>query len=374
MEPRSILKRSQSLKSVTWEKPTWTDGSLQDKRTSVSQLVAKYQVGSSQQVQTTTVIDIEEKPKEDLTMYDSREKGPRPEARPGLVLKEKRRSIADFRDSTEKLSVSVKAISALYLSKVSPQETKTLVASTELGKRTISTKMAENEGYPHKTTIGSMQQRRRKNELKRLLKHTHPEITMLDKVVDKELAAVLKSEEEEAAAETGYEGEVFSKCLIFENSTTGEKVTMRGKKACKETEDERRQRLSVHMDEIMRGNIPAAMEIYDNLRKQEELENILIRVEEIEKDTSEFQPVSQEKCSACFSPVYSMERVATDKSVFHKRCFCCKHCKKKLSMLNYASLHGKLYCTFHYKQLLRTKGGEEEMEPTPQHQAPGTNN
>ncbi|CAL9698052.1 unnamed protein product [Knipowitschia caucasica] len=445
-----------------------------------------------------------------------------------------------------------------------------------------------------------------------------------------------------------------------EQLNEGEKVTMRGKKACKETEDERRQRLSVHMDEIMRGNIPAAMEIYDNLRKQEELENILIRVEEIEKDTSEvdvkslkkvfedvpdwvvssntnkniiqqekqkeerpksvksnsetrspmahvfgdlaraseeithlkeqtlarlldieesikkallsvsnlksesdiaglsslfkeslggvqtpaysgnistisigssrikaqdsvfntnenessevgspkqpsptsspafisisaarksdippettfcsscrsvpkpeekfrttktltchspsqvkkgdprhggkkpcppkpkrevsmlevqtdpkgtktshacpstitenyertdtfgnkfystktstvlntepqkqvsihpeFQPVSQEKCSACFSPVYSMERVATDKSVFHKRCFCCKHCKKKLSMLNYASLHGKLYCTFHYKQLLRTKGGEEEMEPTPQHQAPGTNN
>lgn len=65
------------------------------------------------------------------------------------------------------------------------------------------------------------------------------------------------------------------------------KVEMRDKKGRMETEDERRQRLSVHMDEIMKGNIIAAMEIFDNLRKQEELQSILSRVEEIEKDTSE---------------------------------------------------------------------------------------
>lgn len=41
------------------------------------------------------------------------------------------------------------------------------------------------------------------------------------------------------------------------------------------------------MDEIVRGNIPAAMEIFDNLRKQRELQSFLSRVEEIEKDTSE---------------------------------------------------------------------------------------
>lgn len=65
------------------------------------------------------------------------------------------------------------------------------------------------------------------------------------------------------------------------------KVEMREKKGRNETEDERRQRLSVHMDEIMRGNITAAMDIFDNLRKQEELQSILCRVEEIEQDTSE---------------------------------------------------------------------------------------
>lgn len=65
------------------------------------------------------------------------------------------------------------------------------------------------------------------------------------------------------------------------------KVEMREKKGRTETEDEHRQRLSVHMDEIMRGNITAAMEIFDNLRKQEELQSILSRVEEVEEDTSE---------------------------------------------------------------------------------------
>ncbi|XP_074550117.1 xin actin-binding repeat-containing protein 1-like [Halichoeres trimaculatus] len=64
------------------------------------------------------------------------------------------------------------------------------------------------------------------------------------------------------------------------------KVEIREKRGRTETEDQRRQRLSVHMDEIMRGNISTAMEIFDNLRKQEELKCILSRVEEIEEDTS----------------------------------------------------------------------------------------
>ncbi|XP_066530771.1 xin actin-binding repeat-containing protein 1-like [Hoplias malabaricus] len=63
-------------------------------------------------------------------------------------------------------------------------------------------------------------------------------------------------------------------------------VTMREKKVRKESEEERRQRLSVHMDEIMRENASAAMDIFDQLRRQEELKNILSKVEEIEEDTS----------------------------------------------------------------------------------------
>ncbi|CAG5897116.1 unnamed protein product [Menidia menidia] len=61
----------------------------------------------------------------------------------------------------------------------------------------------------------------------------------------------------------------------------GDKVVMREKKG-RETEDERRQRLSVHKDEIMKGNMNAAMEIFENLRKREELKGVLSQVEEIE--------------------------------------------------------------------------------------------
>ncbi|KAK3541025.1 hypothetical protein QTP86_012188 [Hemibagrus guttatus] len=64
-------------------------------------------------------------------------------------------------------------------------------------------------------------------------------------------------------------------------------VTMREKKGRRESEAERRQRLSVHMDEIMKGNANAAMEIFDKLRKQEELKTILSKVEEIEGEASQ---------------------------------------------------------------------------------------
>uniref|UniRef100_A0A8C9SJW5 Xin actin binding repeat containing 1 n=1 Tax=Scleropages formosus TaxID=113540 RepID=A0A8C9SJW5_SCLFO len=73
------------------------------------------------------------------------------------------------------------------------------------------------------------------------------------------------------------------------------KVVLREKKPKKETDDERRQRLSIHKDEIMRGNVKAAMEIFENLKKQEELKIILSKVEEIEGDTSEVD-VKSMKC------------------------------------------------------------------------------
>ncbi|XP_069067171.1 xin actin-binding repeat-containing protein 1 [Pleurodeles waltl] len=64
-----------------------------------------------------------------------------------------------------------------------------------------------------------------------------------------------------------------------------QEVIMR-QKPCRESEDERRKRLSVHKDEIVKGNVKAAMDIYENLRKQEELQKILSKVEEYEEETS----------------------------------------------------------------------------------------
>lgn len=62
-------------------------------------------------------------------------------------------------------------------------------------------------------------------------------------------------------------------------------VAMR-EKGKKETEDERRKRLSAHKEEIMRGNVKEAMEIFENLRRQEQLQEILTRVREFEEETS----------------------------------------------------------------------------------------
>nr|XP_014348334.1 PREDICTED: uncharacterized protein LOC106704870 [Latimeria chalumnae] len=59
-------------------------------------------------------------------------------------------------------------------------------------------------------------------------------------------------------------------------------------------------------------------------------------------------------------PVYSMERMVPDKHIFHRACFCCKHCKTKLSLHNYAALHGEFYCSIHYDQFFKAKGNYDE--------------
>ncbi|XP_051796417.1 LIM domain-containing protein [Acanthochromis polyacanthus] len=179
---------------------------------------------------------------------------------------EKRRSAADFRDSSfiqtkEKLSVSVKAMSALYLSKVAPKESTHSPLKLEQdqsrksGKGVKLVKMSEDStsqqrkddlppppsagcqsgwedfslAHPQQPMASQISkekfyQQRKKCELRRLLKHTHPELKMLDDVVDEELAEVLSSEGS-TAGETGYEGEVFSRRLIFENCGRSNQVS-----------------------------------------------------------------------------------------------------------------------------------------------------
>lgn len=51
-----------------------------------------------------------------------------------------------------------------------------------------------------------------------------------------------------------------------------------------------------------------------------------------------------------------MDAILVDKKKYHKSCFCCEHCRNKLSLGNYVSLHGHFYCLHHYKQLLKSKG------------------
>lgn len=55
-----------------------------------------------------------------------------------------------------------------------------------------------------------------------------------------------------------------------------------------------------------------------------------------------------------------MERLIADQQNFHKSCFRCHHCSSKLSLGNYASLHGQIYCKPHFKQLFKSKGNYDE--------------
>ncbi|NXX19611.1 XIRP1 protein, partial [Podargus strigoides] len=77
-----------------------------------------------------------------------------------------------------------------------------------------------------------------------------------------------------------------SKCPDGEAETQEKPAVVMREKNKRETEDERRKRLSVHKDEIMKGNVKEAMEIFENLRRQEELQEILTQVREFEEETS----------------------------------------------------------------------------------------
>uniref|UniRef100_A0A673G3K7 LIM zinc-binding domain-containing protein n=1 Tax=Sinocyclocheilus rhinocerous TaxID=307959 RepID=A0A673G3K7_9TELE len=67
-----------------------------------------------------------------------------------------------------------------------------------------------------------------------------------------------------------------------------------------------------------------------------------------------------EMCRVCRKRVYPMESLIANKQNFHKSCFRCAHCSSQLSLGNYASLHGRMYCKPHYKQLFKSKGNYDE--------------
>ncbi|XP_071416589.1 uncharacterized protein [Pithys albifrons albifrons] len=73
------------------------------------------------------------------------------------------------------------------------------------------------------------------------------------------------------------------------------------------------------------------------------------------------KPMLKEMCASCLKPIYSMERVAIDRVCVHRSCFCCQVCRRKLSLQNYAALHGVFYCQVHYKQMAGA-GSRSEME------------
>ncbi|XP_037253486.1 xin actin-binding repeat-containing protein 2 [Falco rusticolus] len=78
------------------------------------------------------------------------------------------------------------------------------------------------------------------------------------------------------------------------------------------------------------------------------------------KEVKKLQIQENEMCKLCQQRVYPMECLVADKQNFHKSCFRCHHCGSQLSLGNYASLHGKIYCKPHFKQLFKSKGNYDE--------------
>ncbi|ELU14545.1 hypothetical protein CAPTEDRAFT_114151 [Capitella teleta] len=65
-------------------------------------------------------------------------------------------------------------------------------------------------------------------------------------------------------------------------------------------------------------------------------------------------------CKTCGKRVYEMEKIIADKAIYHKSCFKCCHCKSVLSMRNFASLDGEMFCKPHFIELFKSKGNYEE--------------
>ncbi|XP_008305190.1 LIM domain and actin-binding protein 1-like isoform X1 [Stegastes partitus] len=78
------------------------------------------------------------------------------------------------------------------------------------------------------------------------------------------------------------------------------------------------------------------------------------------KAIRKFCPPARETCIACLQTVYPLERLEAHKQIYHKSCFRCVHCSTKLSLANFASLHGNIYCKPHFSQLFKSKGNYDE--------------
>ncbi|KAK5912305.1 hypothetical protein CesoFtcFv8_002194 [Champsocephalus esox] len=78
------------------------------------------------------------------------------------------------------------------------------------------------------------------------------------------------------------------------------------------------------------------------------------------KAPRKFSAPVREMCVDCEKTVYPLERLVALQHVYHKSCFRCVHCSTTLSLGNYASLHGKVYCKPHFSQLFKAKGNYDE--------------
>ncbi|XP_035475208.2 LIM domain-containing protein isoform X3 [Scophthalmus maximus] len=366
MEWKSNLRRTQSLRSVplACDKPNGTAAGLRDKKVSVSQLVSRYQttveVSVSTQAKsvnngeakpkqvlkeiTPSLLEGEETPLASLTRRNDEREQERSQATPGLT---RSRSMGSLQNSAG----SIGALKARFESKASAQN------ELRSGFR------AANFTSPHKAEdimpvmngiISSVPLKRSSGEQKPKIPADAP---VSDANTDaKEDRATRKVVDQTRKVRRKTIGGVdFEGITAFQADEKRRTVADFRDSSFNQTKETLC--VSVKVLSALYLSKVAPQEPTHSPSKQGQDQSSESR--KIVKITK-FQPTCREMCSGCLKPVYPMEKITADKYIFHKTCFVCKQCKKKLSMYNYTPLHGEFYCIFHYQQLFRRKGNYDE--------------
>ncbi|XP_065804930.1 LIM domain-containing protein [Labrus bergylta] len=350
MEWKSNLRRAQSLRSVpsSCDKPTWPETGLRDNRTSVSHLVSRYQTTVvSTSIQETTVHEaatnqkqiIKETPQPNLEYLMLRnEERERSRAKSNLTRSKSMGSL-------QKATSSIGTLKALFESKAAtPNNSK-----RTLRDRSITTPNRAVDILP--LMNGKTEEVKISAEEPKTQTPAHPP--------------------RHDAKEDHVTPKVASKPRLERRKTIGgidfEKLaSSQADEKKKSFADFRDSSFSQTKDKLS-ISVKAMSALYlSKAAPQESNRSFLKKAQDQTSESgkrvklTKFLPACQEMCSACSKPVYPMEKITADKYIFHKTCFCCKQCKKKLSMQNYTPLHGEFYCIFHYKQLFRRKGNYDE--------------
>ncbi|XP_067291703.1 LIM domain-containing protein isoform X4 [Pseudorasbora parva] len=364
MEVKS-LRRAQSLRSVSTDHVvSWTEAGLRDKRTSVSQLVAHYQNSPGRKTKEVVLEDIKHELSMQIAPIPVSENVSRVETQVKKTDVKEKSSASPLSRSKSMESLprhrptGTTALRALFESKVTTQP-KSKSSKTAL--QSVSTEEA-NKATLTITLPNNKDAEDPKPQVEAEVNNSHDE----QEKGTQEAQVITKSAR--------------TKEMITRSDRRKTISGIYSEKRSSREEDKRRSVADFRDNSALYGpenpsiSVKALSALYlSKVAAAEPAGNLLKPDQNPTSPTgkrpiaSKFQPAAQETCSACLKPVYPMERMAADKLIFHKTCFCCKHCKKKLSLQSYAPLYGEFYCVFHYQQLFRRKGNYDEGFGRQQH-------
>ncbi|XP_056104825.1 LIM domain-containing protein isoform X5 [Rhinichthys klamathensis goyatoka] len=359
MEVKSSLRRAQSLRSVSTDHVvSWTETGLRDKRKSVSQLMLHYQNSPGRKTKVDSE-DIKHEVSMQIAPIPVSENVSRVETQVKKTdVREKSRVSPLSRSKSmgslpQHRPTGTTALRALFESKVTTQP------ASKTALQSVGAEKAKNTTLPI-TLPNKKDAEDIKPQVEAEVNNSHDEPEKWTKEVQ-----VITTRERTKQTITRSDRRKTISGIYSEKITTPEEdkrrsvADFRDNSALYELE---KPSISVKALSALYLSKVAAAEPAGNVLKPNPTSPTGKRPK-----ASKFQPAAQETCSACLKPVYPMERMAADKFIFHKTCFCCKHCKKKLSHQSYAPLYGEFYCVFHYQQLFRRKGNYDEGFGRQQH-------